>query len=531
MVSSNSPSPEKSAPPRKSKTLLLRLFLWIKRFFDERKLPYVANRACRVYFGKEKSSRRKCQSILQTRIALDGEQLQRFLHTAIGDRLLSWLSPLFHFPDQPNAKHGLRQLFLEMAGQPEGISLLQLLHLVPDRTQINLDQLTATAGKIEDLTRKTNLLVSKIRAIATAQIDPEQVQTFADLPDLRQRGNFEIKTFTLDFSPETLCYQPQPLPEKTVVIVQSHGLGATPKDFADYAEHLASHGYFVVAPYHRGSDTNHLKLLLQGDIDEVVPFSEFGDRPATITAILDKLDELNRSQFGGKLNLKNVGVMGHSFGAYTALVLAGAEIQFDHLELACDGNNDDPNLSLLLQCQALGLPRELDHLQDSRVGSIFVWDFVGSAIFGEKGLAAVHIPVMAIAGSHDITTPFALEQIRLFRWLRTAIAYLVMMEGKPHVQNLGKLAAAIGLKIAVNPAPPATPTQTIFAKNIQAFSLAFFAAHLQHQQEFLPYLTANYGKYLGRSPKNIYLLNRQNSEQLHATITPNPPVSEQEVLA
>lgn len=530
MVSPSSSSPKKSATPRKSKTLLLRLFLWIKRFLDERKLPYVANQACRVYFGKEKSSRRKCQSILQTSIALDGQQLQRFFHTAIGDRLLSWLSPLFHFPDQPNAKHGLRQLFLEMASKPEGISLLQLMHLVPERTQINLDQLIATAGKIEDLSRKTDLLVSEIRAIATDQTDPDQVQTFADLPDLRQRGSFEIKTLTLEFSPETLCYQPQPLLEKTPVVVQSHGLGASPQDFADYAEHLASHGYFVVAPYHQGSDTNHLKLMLQGDIDEVVPFSEFGDRPATITAVLNKLDELNGSQFDGKLDLKNVGIMGHSFGAYTALVLAGAEIQFDHLELACDGNNDDPNLSLLLQCQALGLPRELGHLQDSRVGSIFVWDFVGSAIFGEKGLAAVHVPVMAIAGSHDITTPFAIEQIRLFRWLRTAIAYLVMMEGKPHVQNLGKLAAAVGLKVAVNPPSPATPTQTIFAKNIQAFSLAFFAAHLQHQPEFLPYLTANYGKYLGRSPQNISLLNRQNSDQLHETTVPRSLVSEQEVL-
>ncbi|NJN73429.1 MAG: alpha/beta hydrolase [Limnothrix sp. RL_2_0] len=166
MVSSNSPSSEKSATPRKSKTLLLRLFLWIKRFLDERKLPYVANQACRVYFGKKQSSRRKCQSILQTSIVLDGHQLQRFLQTSIGDRLLSWISPLFHFPDQPNAKYGLRQLFLEMAGQPEGISLLQLLHLVPERTQINLDQLMVTAGKIEDLTQTTDLLVSKIRAIA-----------------------------------------------------------------------------------------------------------------------------------------------------------------------------------------------------------------------------------------------------------------------------------------------------------------------------------------------------------------------------
>ncbi|MGB2925443.1 MAG: alpha/beta hydrolase [Limnothrix sp.] len=512
MVSSSSSSPKKSATPQKSKTLLLRLFLWIKRFLDERKLPYVANQACRVYFGKEKSSRRKCQSILQTRIELDHKQLQHFLHTSIGDRLLAWLSPLFHFPDQPNAKHGLRQLILEMAGKPEGISLLHLLDFVPERTEIDLDQLMSKATKVEDLAQKTDLLISEIQAIATAQIEPEQVKQFAKLPDLRERGAFTVKTFRLDCAPETICYQPEPLLDETFVIAQSHGLGATPKDFADYAEHLASYGYFVVAPYHHGSDRQRLQLLLQGKVDEVVPLSEFGDRPAVVTQILDHLESINHSQFQNKLNLKNIGVVGHSFGAYTALVLAGAKIQFEHLELACDLNNSDPNLSLLLQCQALGLPRGFEQLQDKRVTCIFVWDFVGSAIFGQEGLQTVTIPVMAIAGSHDITTPFALEQVRLFRWLQNAHNYLVVMEGKPHVQNLRKLAQAIGLKFAVSKSPKPIKKSLSFAQNIQALSIAFFDSHLRNDPAAPQYLTANYGEYLGRSPQNIYIISGKTAQ-------------------
>ncbi len=508
------PLPPEKPSPRKSKTLLLRLFLWIKRFLGDRKLPYVANQACRVYFGKEKSSRRKCQSILQTRLELDTQQLTHFFQTAIGDRLLSWLSPLFHFPGQANAKAGLQQLFLEMAGSAEGISLLQLLHLVPERTQIDVDRLMSTADRIEGLVQRTNHLIDGVQAIAQGRIQPELMNSFTDKTDLRKPGSYGVTVTTLPKLGDTLVYLPEPLSENTSVIVQSHGLGAMPDDLADFSLHLASHGYFVVAPHHKGSNSDRLKLMLQGDVSEVFPFSEFGDRPTTISTLLDQLESINLSEFAGKLNLQAVGVMGHSFGSYTALALGGAEIQFDHLELACDGQEQDPNLSLLLQCQALSLPRTLYHLGDPRVRCICVLDFVGSEIFGAQGLATVQIPVLAIAGSHDITTPFALEQLRLFQWLQTEHRYLALMEGKPHVQNFSKLAQAVGLKIAISPQRETNPSAAVFSQNIQALSLAFFATHLREQQEYQTYLTANYGQFLGRSPHQIALLDSEDSQKL-----------------
>ena len=511
MVSPSSHAPEQS-PPRKSKTLLLRLFLWIKQFLDKRKLPYVANQACRVYFGKEKSSRRKCQSILQTRIELDGQQLKHFLQTSIGRRLLAILSPLFHFPDQPNSAHGLQKIFLDMAGRPEGISLLHLLRLVPERLQINIDQLMMMAGKIEHLVKHTNQLLSEVKAIATETIDVAQVERFAELPDLRESGKYDVLVDELEGVAETLLYRPDKLPEQTSVIALSHGLGGMPETLEAFAIHLASHGYLVVAPHHQGSNSDRLKLMLQGEVDEVFPFSEFGDRPHRISAILDQLERLNYKQFAGKLNLTEVGVMGHSFGAYTALSLAGATIQFDHLELACGDNSKDPNISLLLQCQALGFQHELQDLNDPRVSCICVWDFVGSEIFGQTGLTPVNVPVMAIAGSHDITTPFALEQIRLFQWLQAQKKYLVVMEGKPHVQNLRKWSEAAGLKITVTAPHKPSVSETMFTQNIQALSLAFFNRYLLGSTEHTEYLCADYGAYLGRSPNHIYLLTHKEWE-------------------
>ncbi len=514
MVSSSSSPPEKKTSPRKSKTLLIRLFLWLKKFLDERKLPYVANQACRVYFGKEKASRRKCQSILQTRIELDVQQLRHFLQTAIGDRLLAWLSPLFHFPDHPDSKDGLRQLFLEMAGDQKGISFLQLLHLVPEQTQINLETLMARATQLESLVQKTEKLLKKVRAIADANVQETTMANFANLPDLQQRGSHEVLVNELTDEHETLYVQPTALTENTRIIVLSHGLGAQPQDLLDFGEHFASHGYFVVIPHHAGSSGDHLKLMLQGEVDEVFPYAEFGDRPRRISELLNWLMLHNYEKFGGKLNVQNVGIMGHSFGAYTALAVAGAKINFDHLELACgDTSAADPNISLLLQCQALGIRENFQQHQsphDPRISCICVWDFVGSAIFGEQGLASVNLPVMAIAGSHDMTTPFALEQLRLFQWLRSPETYLVVMEGKAHVQNLRQLTKKMGLKISVSSPRKSQSQQSQFATKIQALGLAFFNQYLHQQPNAETYLTASYGQYLTRSPHKISLLNSQD---------------------
>ncbi len=524
MLSSSSP-PIKKPSPRKSKTFLLKLFLWIKKFLGDHKLPYVANQACRVYFHKEKSSRKQCQSLLQTRIELDEQQLQRFLHTSIGDRLLSWLSPIFHFPDHPDPKHRLRQLMLEMANKPEGLSLIHLLQLVPEEAKVNIDHLLAAAQKIEALVKQTEFYIEIVKELATAKLNPEQIKQFEQWVDLRQQGTFGVKQclWQLEGDPplQVLCHQPEPLPDGQIpVVIQSHGLGASPEDFVNFAEHLASYGYFVAAPYHHGSDTNRLRLMLQGESTEVFPFSEFYDRPLAIQQVLDALERENREKFAHRLILDRVGVMGHSFGAYTAFALAGAQIQFDHLELACDIDPTHPNLSLLLQCQALELPRQFYHLGDRRVACLFTWDFVGSEIFGEVGLKSVEIPVMAIAGSQDITAPFALEQIRLFQWLQSQAVYLILMQGKPHVQNLRKLARSVGLQIDVSPAwNKPEVVNPIYSDNIQALSTAFFDVYLQGKESRQAYLSANYGQYLSQPPINIFALDQADKLNLQQRLS------------
>jgi predicted dienelactone hydrolase len=167
---------------------------------------------------------------------------------------------------------------------------------------------------------------------------------------LRQRGSFSYskQSFTLNdlrrnrTFPVDL-YLPTSSSGLAPVIVISHGLGSDRQTFAYLATHLASYGFAVAVPEHPGSNAEQVRALINGFVSEVASPQELIDRPLDIKFLLD---ELKRS-YGGQLNLQQVGVLGQSFGGYTALALAGAEINFEQLQQDCGPENNSLNLSLL----------------------------------------------------------------------------------------------------------------------------------------------------------------------------------------
>ncbi|NJL83535.1 MAG: hypothetical protein HC890_12350 [Chloroflexaceae bacterium] len=148
--------------------------------------------------------------------------------------------------------------------------------------------------------------------------------------------------------------------------------------------HLASHGYLVAVPQHPGSDSIWLEKFLTGLVKDVFDVNDFINRPLDITFVLDELERRNASLFDNRLNLDSVGLFGHSFGGYTALAVAGATIDWDNLQASCDRFPRQPNVSLLLQCRALQLPRQNYQFQDERVKVIIVSNPVNGSILGKK---------------------------------------------------------------------------------------------------------------------------------------------------
>ena len=120
---------------------------------------------------------------------------------------------------------------------------------------------------------------------------------------------------------------------------------------------------------HRLKKTNILTKLLRRFRFYLI------NRPLDIKYLLDKLEQesATNEQLKGKLDLKQVGVLGQSLGSYTALAVGGAQHNRAKLEQECVGNQHDNvffDMSALIQCRVNELPQEDYQLQDERIKAI-----------------------------------------------------------------------------------------------------------------------------------------------------------------
>lgn len=111
------------------------------------------------------------------------------------------------------------------------------------------------------------------------------------------------------------------------VIIFSHGTGGSQESFAHLSRFWSSYGYVCIHPTHLGSDIGALKKYGFLELMEISRTANLlQDRPQDISYIIDSLEELEQlvPQLTGKMERGAIGVSGHSAGAYTTMLLAGA---------------------------------------------------------------------------------------------------------------------------------------------------------------------------------------------------------------
>jgi predicted dienelactone hydrolase len=460
------------------------------------------------------------QALLQ-RSTLDALQVYRFFKTPMGEDILEGIGNLIQIEGGLNGKYPLRGAIFQAAIDAEGLTLLNFLKKFPTNIQLNTEEIFTLAEKVEAAIALTNSTIETVAQLAAKEVKTEKAVDFAKLPDLREPGALgfrEQKLILIDKKRNrelvVYLYTPQKWrPRKTPVIIFSHGLASRPEDFSKRGEHLASHGYVVVLPRHPGSDLIYLQETLEGYSSDIFDINEFTNRPLDISFIIDELEKRNRPEFGGRLDLQQVGIAGHSFGGYTALALAGARIDFENLQGACNSGDWDPNLSLLLQCRALELPRKDYNFRDERVKAVLAINPVNSSIFGFQGLSQIQIPVFIVAGSYDPATPAVYEQLRSFPWLTVQNKYLALAEGQAHV-DFSVLDA--GASQLLNSLPNLTlPDPVLLDSYANAMTLAFFETYIANNSKSRPYLQASYATYLSRQePFKLYLIDASSALQL-----------------
>ena len=464
------------------------------------------------FAGSSEAEKEKFREILLKTVDIDPVLLSRLLRTEMGEDLLSRWGEYISIQGGRNGKYALRGAMVKSAFDADGLSVINVLRHLPTNIQIDVGQAVSLAERVDLIITATNFFREEISQLSQKEIDLNFPVNFASSPDLRQRGKFKVekkswmltdtsreRTFAVDI------YRPKDWQGgKMPVVIASHGLGAAADYFADTGKHLASHGYVVVVPQHPGSDSTQIQNLKAGRSNQVFLIREFIDRPKDIRFSIDELERRNQTDFAGKLDLTNVAAIGHSFGGYTALALAGATINFEHLELECQRSL---NISLLLQCRALDLKPKSETLRDKRVKAIAITNPFQSAIFGPQGLANISLPVFVQAGKYDPATPFVLEQVRPFPWLKTPDRYLSLQEGDTHV-DIRELDAGISDLIYAF-SYLSLPEPGLLTSYNHALMLAFFEVHLRGNDEFRPYLQSSYADYLsqGQAFKNFLITN------------------------
>ncbi len=482
-----------------------------------------------AYYAKRIPPQQLAQlrDLLQTRFEVTPTLVSQFTYSPIGENVLQRLGELVQTQSRQNGFYALRSALILSAADRDGLSIVNLIRRYPSNSiRLNLSGTQEIIGNLSELLKKRDAVVFALQQTAEADAASESKVDFSQQPDLRSTGSFKWQKQTLNLDESSRnrhfmadLYVPQtgtktqntPSPPFPVIVI-SHGVAEDRQTYAYVAQHLASYGFAVAVLDHPGSDAKEFRQFFAG-LAGPPKAKELIDRSLDVKFMLDELQRLSEtnSNLKGQLNLQQVGAIGHSYGGYTALTLAGAKINFEQIQKDCHPNRS-LDLSVFLQCRADELPPANYLLLDQRVKAVMAINPLVSTIFGQRGLSQIQVPVMLVAGSQDIVTPALPEQIRPFTWLQNQNKYLVLIENGTHFSTLGELDSANN----VLPVPPSLigPNPAIARSYVNSLSLAFFQTHLRNQQQYRPYLSAAYAKSISQAPLNLSLIHSFTAEQL-----------------
>jgi predicted dienelactone hydrolase len=423
------------------------------------------------------------KQILTQKVALSSVDVSQLSYSSFGESSLSFIGDIIQIGPQQNGLYGIRSALI-LAADSNGFTIIDVIKKFPTPVlRVNSIYLIEVMERLNQLDKLNNRSLDLV--IEQSQQETNRALSNAvtsSKPQKWYKENLSLIDPQRQRSITADLYQPDSQ-QPTPLLVISPGLASNLSEsiFIELAEHLASQGFTVAVIEHPNSNTQQLENLLQGMAREVMEPSEFIDRPRDVSYLLDELTKRNNStQWRDRIDLQRVGVMGHSFGGYTALALVGAQINFANLRQICAPRRFDlaaANVSLILQCEALKLPEKPYQFSDKRIQAAFIFNPIGSAVFGEAGLRQVKTPVFMVSGSKDKLASPLLEQVCPFTWLNNSHKYLAMIQGATHSYSTtdapqNRLFTLLGSNQIDPP---------IAREYLKSLSLTFFKTHTQQQ--------------------------------------------------
>lgn len=480
------------------------------------------------------------RQFLQQRFEVSPVVVSNVTYSALGERSLKRLGSVIRTDARQDGFFALRSAFILAANQPEGMSILNIIHNYPSPSiRINAAQLLALRRELQILKTYRDAALRAITDEMQSEIATNPTPNVAQLPNLAQPGPYQVSTrmLTLERDRQTQTgdviqrtfhvdvYLPEDLAQPAPVVIISHGLGSSPAAFAYLGNHLASYGFAAVILQHLGSDATRQTELLTGILNSGVNPVEFIDRPLDIRYTLDQLEQLSQTdpEWQGRLNLQAVGAIGHSLGGYTVLALGGANLNTERLQQMCPPPALSLNAAPELQCLASQLPAFRFNLQDPRIKAIMAISPIDSVALGPENLSKIQIPTLLMGGSRDFIASVIEEQIHPFTWLTTPDKYLAITIPSSHNSADASDGDLDPPPNSVN-ALLAGPAPTLGREYIRELSLAFMQTYLAHRSDYQPYLSPEYARSISQDPLQLTFVRQLTPAQLEAAYGRTPPI-------
>ncbi len=418
-----------------------------------------------------------------------------------GERLLEQLSQAL--PDSTSSQ--LKEALQLLLKQTNNLSIINLVRVYPQETvTIDVSKVTSLGIQLNSSFWQSRLISSHLdnglKATSSIAIlpnfDPTATgQKAVSMETIVLYDRSRDRYIPLDIYTAKNTQGP--------LVIMSHGFASDRRFLRYLADHLASYGITVVSVEHPGSDINALIKTVTGiKISQILPSTEFIDRPQDISFILNQLTLLNKTnkQFKNKFNTQQVSMIGHSFGGYTALALGGASLDFKALRRFCQ---EKPPLGRSpadwLQCAAGELPYRQRNFKDNRIKQIIVFNPIIGELFGNN-LSQINIPTLMLSASDDGITPTISHQLKPFKQL-SGDKYLMFAMGGTHmsISDMSSMNSSMGQSTLVREVMgiKAEPVRRL----VKGISLAFIQQLTSQKSEYEMFLNPTYVESL--SQKNL----------------------------
>ncbi len=368
-----------------------------------------------------------------------------------------------------------------------------------DTTRISLRSLKGYASRLQPARlKRTRWLSSCLTMLAVMFPFVKAQETGVNLPPLAARGSHFVGVQTLnltdtarsrtlkvevwyptDEQDEATFYDAMlgPTPAKLLgrakrdakpttkifpLIIASHGQPGTRYQLAYLGEHLASYGFVVANLEHTGSTYQDTT-----DADYVTSLVY---RPEDILFAVNELPK-----HVANADNTNVGLVGYSYGGYSAVNAAGVPLNGEAFAAFCRKTNDEAPCFALPAFDDLEPSRGATIKADPRIKAIFVMAPYGEPWLGAASLAKLKVPFFVAAGSGDTVAVYAQNGLEYFRRAGSKSKFLLTLEGAEHNPYAECPESVRGVENCFDPVWSQSQAHAL----IKHFATAFFGRFLQ----------------------------------------------------